>query len=53
MREWELSDENNKVSSRHFSRTTTDYMTSFIKLAISDNPESIVLHYGTNDLRKA
>ena len=49
---WELSDENNKVVTRHFSRATTDDMKSYIQTTISSNPEFTVLHCGTNDLQQ-
>ena len=49
---WELSDENNKVVTKQFSGATTDDMKSYIQPTISNDPECIVLHCGTNDLRK-
>ena len=50
--EWELSDENNKVVTKQLNRTTTDDMTSHIQPTISNDPECIVLHCRTNDLRQ-
>ena len=48
---WELSDENNTVVTKQFSGATTDDMKSYIQPTISNDPECIVLHCGTNDLR--
>ena len=47
---WKLSDENNKVVTKHFSGATTDDMKSYIQPTISNNPEFIALYCGTNDL---
>ena len=49
---WELSDENKKVVTKQFSVATTDDMKSYIQPTISNDQECIVLHCGTNDLRK-
>ena len=49
---WELSDENNKVFTKQFSRAATDDMKSYIQSTISIDPECIVFHCGTNDLRQ-
>ena len=46
---WKLSDESNTVVTKHFNEATTDDMKSYIQPAISNNPEFIVLHWGTND----
>ena len=49
----EESDENNKVVTKQFSRATTDDMKSYIQPIISNDPECVVLHCGTNDLRQS
>ena len=49
---WELPDENNKVVTKEFSGATTDDMTSYIQPTVSNDPECIVLHCGTKDLRQ-
>ena len=49
---WELPDENNKFVTKQFSAATTDDMKSYIQRTISNNPECIVQHCGTNDLRQ-
>ena len=48
----ELSDENNKVITKQFSGATTDNMKSYIQPTVSNDPECIVLHCATNDLRQ-
>ena len=45
---WESSDENNKVVTKQFRGATTDDIKSYIQLTISNDPECIVLHYGTS-----
>ena len=52
LKEWELSDENNIVVTKHFSGATTDDMNSYIQPTISNDPEFFVLHCGNNDLRQ-
>ena len=49
LKEWELSDENNIIVTKHFSGATTDDMNSYIQPTISNDPEFIVLHCGTNE----
>ena len=49
---WELSDESNKVVTKGFSGTNTTDMKSYLLAAKSRNPENIVLHCGTNNLKK-
>ena len=41
-----------KFSTKYYSGATTDDMKSYIQPTISNDPECIVLHCGTNDLRK-
>ena len=49
---WELSDESNKVVTKGFSGTNTTDMKSYLLATKSRNPENIVLHCGTNNLKK-
>ena len=49
---WKLSDESNEVVTKHFSGANTTDMKSYILPTKSKNPESNVLHCGTNDLEK-
>ena len=49
---WELSDENNKVVTKHFSRVNMTDMKSYLLPAKSCNPENIVIHWGTGNLKK-
>ena len=49
---WELSDESSKVVTKHFSGANTTYVKSYLLPTKSRNPENIVLHCGTNDLKK-
>ena len=44
---WELSNANNKVVTKQFSRATNDDMKSYIQPAISNDPEFIVVHCGS------
>ena len=41
-----------KFSTKYYSGATTDDMKSYIQPTISNDPEFIVLHCGTNDLRQ-
>ena len=49
---WELSDESNKVVTKHFCEANTTDMKSYLLPTKSCNPENIVLHCGKNDLKK-
>ena len=49
---WELSDENNKVVTKHFSRANMTDMKSYLLPAKSCNPENIVIHWGIDNLKK-
>ena len=49
---WELSDESSKVVSKHFSGANTTDMKPYLLPTKSRNPENIVLHCSTKDLRK-
>ena len=49
---WELSDNKKKVIVKSFSGATTHCMKSHIVPTKEQEPDVIVLHCGTNDLRK-
>ena len=49
---WDISENKNKVVTKHFNGATTDDMKSYIQPTISNDPEYIVLHCDTNDLRQ-
>ena len=49
---WELSDESNKVITKHFSGANMADVKSYILPTKSCNSENIVLHRGTNELNK-
>ena len=48
---WKLSDEKNKVVVKHFSRAKTKDMESYIISTLEQNPETIIIHSGSNDLK--
>ena len=48
---WKLSDDKNKVVVKHFSRSKTKDMESYIIPTLEQNPETIIIHSGTNDLK--
>ena len=52
LQEWRLSDTNNHVVVKSFSGATIEDMEDYLKPVIRKEPESIVLHIGTNDLNK-
>ena len=47
----ELSDNNEKVVVKHFSRSTNADMMIYIKPLLKCNPDRFIIHVGTNDLR--
>ena len=49
---WELSDESNKVITKHFSGANMTDVKSYLLPTKSCNSENIVLHCGTNELNK-
>ena len=49
---WEISDEQHKVVVKSFSGATTKHMETYVKPSLEQSPDSIVLHCGTNDLKK-
>ena len=48
---WKLSDEKNQVVVKHFSGAKTKDMKSYIIPSLEQNPETIIIHSGTNDLK--
>ena len=48
---WEISNRKNKFVVRHFPGVKTDDMKSYVVPTIKQNPEKIVIHCGTNDLK--
>ena len=46
-----LSNEKNKVVVKHFSGAKAKDMESYIILTLKQNPETIIIHSGTNDLK--
>ena len=48
---WKLSDDKNKVVAKHFSGAKTKDMESYIIPTLERNPETIIIHSGTNDLK--
>ena len=48
---WEISDKDHKVVVKTFSRASTNDMKSYVKPTLERNPEIVILHSGTNDLK--
>ena len=48
---WKLSDDKNKVVVKYFSGAKTKDMESYIIPNLEQNPETIIIHSGTNDLK--
>ena len=51
MKGWKLSDDKNKVVVKYFSGAKTKDMESYIIPTLEQNPETIIIHSGTNDLK--
>ena len=49
---WKLSDEKNKVVVKYFSGAKTKDMESYIIPTVEQNPETIIVHSGTSDLKR-
>ena len=47
---WELTDDSNKVVVKSFRVATTSQMKWHVKPTTKQNPKSIILHCGTNDI---
>ena len=50
---WELSDREEKVVVKHFSGSATEDMKNYIQLPLKRDPDRIIIHVGTNDLRSS
>ena len=50
---WELSTGQQNVSVKSFSGATVDDMTDFLKPTSRKHPDKLIIHVGTNDLRKS
>ena len=48
---WEFSDNYEKVVVKQFSRSTTEYMMTYINPPLKCNPDRFIIHVRTNDLR--
>ena len=48
---WELSDREEKVVFKHFSGSTTEDMKTYIQPPLKRDPDPVIIHVGTNDLR--
>lgn len=48
---WKLSGNNNRVVVKTFPGASTNCMKSYVKPTTEKNPDGIILHCGTNDLR--
>ena len=48
---WKLSDEKNKVVVKHFVGAKTKDVESYIITNLKQNPETIIIHSGTNGLK--
>ena len=48
---WELSDKENKVVVKQFSGSTTEDMKTYIQPPLKRDPDRVIIHVGTNDLR--
>ena len=51
MKGWKLYDEKNKVVVKHFSGAKTREIESYIIPTLEQNPETIIIHSRTNDLK--
>ena len=48
---WELPDKENKVVVKHFSGSTTEDMKTYFQPPLKRDPDRVIIHVGTNDLR--
>ena len=48
---WKLSDKDEKVAVKHFSRSTTEDMKTYIQLSLKRDPDRVIIHLGRNDLK--
>ena len=50
---WELSDREEKVVVKHFSGSTTEDMKTCIEPPLKRDPDRVIIHVDTNDLRSS
>ena len=50
---WELSDREEKVVLKHFSGSTTEDMKTYIQPPLKRDPDRVIIHVATNDLRSS
>ena len=50
---WELSDREEKVVVKHFSRSTTEDTKTYIQPTLKCDPDRVIIHVGTNDLKSS
>ena len=50
---WELSTGQQNVSVKSFSGATVDDMSDFLKPTLRKHPDKLIIHVGTNDIRKS
>ena len=50
---WELSDKNKKVVVKHFSGLTTEGIKTYINFPPRRDPNHVIIHVGTNDVRSS
>ena len=50
---WELSGREEKVVVKHFSGSTTEGMKTYIQTPVKKDPDRVIIHVGTNDLRSS
>ena len=50
---WELSDREEKVVLKHFSGSATEGMKTYIQPPLKRDPDQVIIHVGTNDLRSS
>ena len=50
---WELSDKEKKVVVKHFSGSTTEDIKTYIQPPLKRDPDRVIIHVGTNDLRSS
>ena len=51
MKGWKLFDEKNKEVVKHFSAAKAKDMESYIIPTLGKNPKTVIIHFGTNDLK--
>ena len=53
MKGWELSNSEQNVAVKSFSDKTVKDMNDFLKPIIQSQPDNLVIHLGTNDIRSS